>query len=94
MREYKNAIKHGKSSRIDFRIRCLENFVEVDVIDYGKGIPNEIKVKNIRKSFSTSNSTGLGLFIVKKLVERYNGSIFVKDNSPSGTIFTIRIPKN
>jgi len=30
---------------------------------------------------------------VKKLVERYNGSISVTDNKPSGTVFIIKIPK-
>ena len=88
-----NAVKHGKSKKIEFYINDLEEFVEIKVVDYGVGIPDEIKDKIFDEGFSTSSDTGLGLFIVKKLVERYNGSISVTDNKPSGTVFIIKIPK-
>ncbi len=35
--------------------------------------------------------TGLGLYIVKKTIERYGGEITLKDNYPKGTIFEIRL---
>lgn len=88
-----NAIKHGKSKKIEFYVNDLEEFVEIRVVDYGVGIPDEIKDRIFDEGFSTSSDTGLGLFIVKKLVERYNGSISVTDNEPSGTVFVIKIPK-
>lgn len=39
-----------------------------------------------------TKGTGLGLFIIKQLVELHNGTIVVSDNEPQGTIFAIDLP--
>ncbi len=87
-----NAIKHGKTDKIDFEIEDLDDCIELRIKDYGKGIPDEYKERIFEEDFSTSGS-GLGLYIVKKLVEIYKGSIKVKDNHPSGAIFVLTFPK-
>jgi len=40
-----------------------------------------------------SDGTGLGLYLVKKIVERNNGRIEVVDNEPDGTVFIVKLPK-
>ncbi len=92
-----NAIVHGNDGSGDFRITVEvdedEEFGVVRVADTGRGIPDEIKDRIFEEGFTTGEGTGLGLFIVKKIVEIYEGKIEVRDNSPKGTVFEIKIPK-
>ncbi len=92
-----NAIVHGHDGSEDFRITVEidedEGFGIVRISDTGRGIPDEIKDRIFEEGFTTGEGTGLGLFIVKKIVEMYGGDIEVRDNVPKGTVFEIKIPK-
>ncbi len=91
----RNAIVHGKTDRIDISTTCTDEICEVRITDYGKGIPDEIKGRIFEEGFSygDSRSTGLGLYIVKNILEKYGGEIIVEDNKPSGAIFILRLKK-
>jgi len=57
----------------------------ISVADTGSGIPDELKTKVMdrhRKGATSRSGSGLGLFIVNKLVERYGGTIGVTDRIP------------
>ncbi|MDK2795884.1 MAG: hypothetical protein PWQ22_1147 [Archaeoglobaceae archaeon] len=88
---FQNAIQHGKTDRIEVKIRRLEDNCEIRVADFGKGVPDEIKGKIFEEGFSygEGTGTGLGLFITKKIVERYGGRIWVEDNKPKGAVFVV-----
>jgi two-component system sensor kinase len=91
----RNAVVHGGTDKIDFKINNEERFCVMKVIDYGKGIPEDIK-KNIFEegaSFGENKGSGLGLYIVKKVIERYGGTITIEDNKPSGAIFAVKLRK-
>lgn len=88
-----NAIRHGKSERIRFEVEESGDHVSIRVIDFGKGIPDDVKERIFEEGFSTAKSFGLGLYIVRKLVEKYGGEISVEDNVPSGAVFTIKLKK-
>ena len=90
----RNAIVHGGTDRIDITISG-ENGCEIRIADFGKGIPDEIKERVFDEQFvyGETGGTGLGLYIVKKTVERYGGSIRVEDNKPKGTVFVIKLKK-
>ena len=92
----RNAFIHGKTKKIDIDIMRKENLCEVKITDYGIGISNEIKSHIFEEGFSygDNRSTGLGLYIVKKIMERYSGSIKVIDNVPTGAIFILEYPLN
>ncbi|MCB0731744.1 MAG: HAMP domain-containing histidine kinase [Ignavibacteriae bacterium] len=84
-----NAIKYTKlNGRISIRLEKQDNILFLDVLDNGIGIPeNEIKMV-FKQFYRASNlpdksveGSGLGLALVKEIVERLNGSINV--NSPS-----------
>jgi len=69
----------------------LALFVE----DTGPGIPPDIMRKLFAESFTTKESgkgTGLGLFIVQRLVARAHGAIHVRSIVGQGTTFTIYLP--
>jgi signal transduction histidine kinase len=38
-----------------------------------------------------SDGTGIGLHLVKTLVDRYGGSVWIEDNDPEGTVFCIEL---
>jgi signal transduction histidine kinase len=65
----------------------------INVADTGRGIPDEAKEKLFLPHFSTKGrGTGLGLAIVQRIVSEHHGTIQADDNSPHGTIFSIRLP--
>jgi len=74
-------------------------WVRIEVIDTGVGIPDE-KLTTIFESFSQADAsvtrkyggTGLGLTIVKQLVELQNGSITVKSKEHVGSAFIVLVP--
>jgi len=90
-----NAIKHGKTKRIDIVLKDQKDYCEIKIADYGIGIPDHIKDRIFEEGFSygEGRSSGLGLYIVKKIIERYGGEIKVKDNRPSGAVFTISLKR-
>lgn len=90
-----NAVIHSETDRIDIRIDEKGEWCEITVADYGKGILEEIKDKIFDEGFKYGKTarTGLGLYIVKKVIERYKGYIEVKDNKPKGTAFILRLRK-
>ncbi|NHW22918.1 MAG: hypothetical protein HA489_01480 [Archaeoglobales archaeon] len=93
-----NAIKHGKTDKIDVYISRVEDEIEIRIVDYGVGIPSEAKKKIFEGyNITLKERTGLGLYIVKKAVERYGGRVWVEDTKPKGATFVIRLktpPKN
>jgi signal transduction histidine kinase len=70
-----------------------ENKAVIAVSDTGKGIPEEIKPKLFTPLVTTkAKGQGLGLAVVKRLVEALNGSITFESQEGKGTTFTIQLP--
>lgn len=70
-----------------------------EVSDNGMGIPDREKRRVFTKFYRVGNEdtrttkgTGLGLFIVKQLVEKHGGQLELLDNKPQGTTFRIYLP--
>jgi two-component system sensor histidine kinase/response regulator len=96
-----NAIKYNKfGGKVDIIIDSSETEVIIAFSDTGIGIKNE-DIENLFTEFvrikneKTRNITGsgLGLSIVKKVIELYKGTIKVESTPDKGSVFTIRIPK-
>lgn len=67
--------------------------VSVSVEDDGGGMKKEDEAKIFQKFFSTKDhGTGLGLMIVKKIVNTLSGKISYKNNIGKGMVFTIDLP--
>ncbi|HLY09474.1 MAG TPA: ATP-binding protein [Planctomycetota bacterium] len=80
----------------EIRIRTQENgqFVKLSVSDNGPGIPSEHREKIFNLYFSTKpGGTGLGLPMVKKIIEEHQGAIEVETELKKGTTFTICLKK-
>uniref|UniRef100_A0A7C4S8U7 histidine kinase n=1 Tax=Geoglobus ahangari TaxID=113653 RepID=A0A7C4S8U7_9EURY len=90
-----NALRHSGTDKIDIEIRGNEDYCEIRIADYGKGIPDDLKEKIFEKGFryGESANTGLGLYIVKKIIERMGGEVQIEDNQPGGSVFILRLRK-
>lgn len=93
-----NAIKFTPAGgKITVSSRRDDGFVCVDVEDTGMGIPSDqlpllfTQFQRLKGSTNTEG-TGLGLFIVKTIVEAHKGTVQVDSEDGRGTTFTVRIP--
>jgi signal transduction histidine kinase len=71
--------------------------VKLTVGDSGHGIPQEVLPKIFEPFFTTKEFgkvTGLGLTVVKGIIEEHQGTITVESEEGKGTKFTILLPKN
>lgn len=97
-----NAVKYTpKNTKIKIITDQQNKIISISVIDEGAGIKDSdqkyifdqfyrIENENTRKQ----KGTGLGLYLVKKIIELHNGSIKVKSKINKGTEFKIEIPNN
>ncbi len=90
-----NAIQASEGeNKIDINLFFGDKVAEVDFIDYGPGIPEEIRDKIFDVFFTTKpEGTGLGLSIVKKLIEANKGEILLI-HKEKGAHFKVKIPYN
>ncbi len=87
-----NAVLHSKSPVLRISIDALpEDRAEVRIADEGVGIPAEVRPKIWQEGYKygSAGQSGLGLYIVKKVMERYEGSVAVEDNKPQGVAFVL-----
>jgi nitrogen fixation/metabolism regulation signal transduction histidine kinase len=69
-------------------------FAEISVADNGIGIAAEFREKIFEPKFTTKTSgMGLGLGMVKNIVETYNGTISFTSQLGNGTVFTVKFPR-
>jgi signal transduction histidine kinase len=76
-----------------------EPAAEFRVIDSGVGVPDAEKAKIFEAFYQVDGGStrvaggaGLGLSIVRKLIEAHRGTVHVEDNKPTGSVFIVRIP--
>jgi two-component system nitrogen regulation sensor histidine kinase NtrY len=85
----------GGHGHIDVETRHLaaENRVRIVVADTGPGIPAADRDKLFLSHYSTKQrGSGVGLAIVRRIVDEHGGRIEVTDNTPHGTRFAIELP--
>lgn len=88
------AVPDVKSPRILVSVASEGNMVKISVADNGKGIEKEFEDKIFEPKFTTKTSgMGLGLGMVKNIVETYKGSIKFTSQLGKGTVFSVKFPK-
>ena len=94
-----NAFKYSKDAPAPKTVvRYSVEAIEIDVIDYGIGVPEQDQ-KHLFDSFyrasnvSTIVGSGLGLPIVKEFVEKHNGVVRIQSKENQGTTVTIVLRK-
>jgi signal transduction histidine kinase len=95
-----NAVKYSAEvKRIEVRVGARGNDLAVEVTDCGIGIPRAEQRKVFEKFYRVSTGlvhdtkgSGLGLTIVKHIVEAHHGRVLVESAPGAGSRFTILIP--
>jgi signal transduction histidine kinase len=95
-----NAVKHMGKPAGKIKISCAEekDFWKFSIADHGPGIEEKYfeKIFQIFQTLSThdeSESSGIGLSTVKKIVEMYEGKVWVESKIGEGSIFLFTLPK-
>ncbi|HFK5569108.1 HAMP domain-containing histidine kinase [Elizabethkingia meningoseptica] len=93
-----NSAKYG-SSLIDIEISAMQNNLKLKISDNGNGISKKEQQHIFEKFYRIQSNNihntkglGLGLFLVKNIVEKYNGKIELQSEMSKGTTFNIILP--
>ncbi len=81
--------------RISVDLKSAGSGVSIAVIDTGSGIPKENLNKIFEPFFSTKSpgeGTGLGLFVIREIMDKLGGTIDVESRLGHGTQFTVQVP--
>jgi signal transduction histidine kinase len=97
---FDNAVKYTPSGKITIGLTGDDQVVQFYIRDTGAGIEAEDVPHLFQKFYRVDNSstrtiggTGLGLFICRKIVELYNGRIWVESEIDKGSTFYINLPR-
>ncbi len=88
-------LKDRPESKISITAGPVAEHAEIRLTDNGPGIPEQIR-ERLFEPFVThgkKNGTGLGMAIVKSVVEAHHGNIFFETETGVGTTFFIQLPK-
>lgn len=97
---FDNAVKYTEEGKISIGVTGNDQLVQCYVRDTGPGIPAEDVPHLFQKFYRVDNSatrtiggTGLGLFICRKIIELYEGRIWVESKVGEGSSFYINLPR-
>ncbi len=97
---HENAIKYSpEQTSIGWKFSKNSTFATLSISDLGAGIPLdqhekvfEVYYRLDNEETKSSKGTGIGLYLVKKIVDFHQGKISIKNNVPHGTIIEINLP--
>ncbi len=95
-----NAIKFSYDyGEIKISLKKEGNIIKTSIADNGIGIPEDDKARIFEKFYKgdksrTAEGSGLGLSIVKKIIERSSGRIYFESKAGKGTKFTVELYTN
>jgi len=97
-----NSIKYSAAPAfVEIRVNRMNRNVILEISDHGFGIADAEKPKVLEQFYRTGNEetrqtkgTGLGLYIVDRIVRAHKGNIKIYDNIPTGTRIVITLPQN
>jgi PAS domain S-box-containing protein len=100
-----NAIKHSNGSKVDIQVRLEDvtdnnkKYYRVSIEDNGPGIPDDMKDKvfnRLQRGETKARGIGLGLYLVKSLVNSYRGKVWVENrvqgDYTKGSRFIVLLP--
>ena len=93
-----NALKFGRGQPVEVRVHADADHARFTVKDAGIGISSEAQPRLFRRFQRVHGGghhpgTGLGLYIVRQLVEAHGGSIHVQSRAGEGAAFTVELPR-
>lgn len=91
---FRNAIRHGQATQMNVTLSTKGKMATISFADNGNGVPDDVKPQLFQEGakFGKTGNTGLGLYIIRKTIERYGGTVTVGDAKPKGAVFTLTVP--
>ena len=87
------ALSEIENPRVEVKVKKENNKVVISVSDNGKGIEDAHKLQIFEPKFTTKSSgMGLGLAMVKTIIEAYKGTISFTSELGKGAVFTVVLP--
>jgi signal transduction histidine kinase len=91
-----NAVQHNDQAVPEIEVSAREQAkaVAIRIADNGPGIPDEDKETIFGRGEKGLDSagTGVGLYLVRMLVDQYGGDVWVEDADPEGAAFVVELP--
>jgi len=91
-----NAVVHNdkETPQVQLSVTVADETLTVAVADNGPGIPDDQKEETFGKGEKGLDSpgTGIGLYLVQRLVDQYGGDVWAEDNEPDGSVFVVELP--
>jgi two-component system nitrogen regulation sensor histidine kinase NtrY len=89
------AVPDGREGEIVVVLEETDSKITVQIKDNGTGIPKDKEDKIFAPNFTTKSSgSGLGLAMVRSIVENHQGKIWFETNPPNETSFFVSLPKH
>jgi len=92
-----NALKFGERAPVDITVALEDDVARLEVRDHGLGISPDLADRLFRPFERTQSSKtpgyGLGLYIVKLIVERFGGTVSAENAPDVGSTFTVLLPR-
>lgn len=95
-----NAIKYSPyGGLVEVKLRHADTTALIQVTDHGLGIPSEVTPQLFQQFYRAPNAInrqirgmGIGLYVVKEIVERHGGTVTVESAEGQGSTFSVRLP--
>jgi signal transduction histidine kinase len=94
-----NALNYASGGKVDVYLQQKDNLAVVRVIDNGIGVPEDQKAKLFSKFYRADNAkkerpngTGIGLYLVKRVIDDQGGKIIFSSELNKGSTFGFSIP--
>ena len=88
------AASNNGNAQVDVAVSSGAGNIELRIIDNGPGVAEVVCDRLFQPfvSYGKANGTGLGLTIVKKIVEDHGGTVILETTGPGRTIFRVTLP--
>src|SRR2546422_2598759 len=88
-----NALTHGHATEVDFNVQRSDDRLRVTVTDNGRGFQGDLgQLGKLFVRHARSSGSGVGLYIVRQLIKRMNGTIRFQSSESNGFMAEIELP--
>lgn len=90
----RNAVEHNDNDhpKVHVNVGRNDDAATVRVADNGPGVPTNERETLFKRGDNTGAKHGLGLYLVRTLVERYGGEVELTETGTDGSVFTVELP--